>query len=80
MSPRVDALIKTFAKSSKKSEVYVQTQWNMITQDLLDEGVELDETRFYPYATTRLKKRLKIKESNQVLKRFKDFLKEKNET
>lgn len=74
-------IIKSFAKKSTKPEKYVKHLWDEIHESLIKEGLLIDDKRFFPYLTTRLKKQLKIKESIQVFKRFKEFMKEeRNET
>lgn len=70
-------ILKTLAKKSKKSEEYVESLWNEISKNLLKQGMKEDDKRFYPYLMTILKRKLSINEKSLILKRFKDFLNER---
>lgn len=63
-----------YAKKSKKNINYIIKLWDEITLKLSCEGINEFDRRYYPYITTRLKKKLGIQEKIQIFKRFKDFL------
>jgi len=73
----MNSLIEKYAKISDKSEVYVENLWNQLEETMLSQGMFREDVRFNVYVSTLLKKKLKIKESNPTLKRFKQFLQEK---
>ena len=69
----------SYAKKSKQSLFFVDRLCNEIKATLIAEGMEETDRRFYPYLTTRLRKKLKINERNILFKRFRDFLSDQNE-
>ncbi len=73
-------LIKKLAKKAKRTEVFVESLWNSIEESLIKEGLDKTDKRFYSNVINSVKSKLEINESSLIIKRFKDFLKEKNET
>jgi len=73
-------LIKKLAKKAKRTESYVERLWDETKDELKSQGMKEDEKRFYPYLVAIIKKKLEINESSLVLMRFKEFLKEQDDT
>ena len=69
-------LIKQWAKKTKLSEIYIQNLVESCKLDLIKQGLNETEDKFYPYLIMKVKKKLKIETNTIILKTFKNFLKE----
>ena len=68
-------IVAVLSKKSKISESKIYELLEEISMTLIKEGCNSTDPRFLPYLMRRVRKRLKIQESN-IYKTFKDFFKE----
>lgn len=65
---------KIWVRESKTNSVYVDNLVEKCKQELIEQGLDEDNSKFYPYLVIKVKKKLKIESNSVTLKRFKNFL------
>ena len=74
----LNPLIKQWTRESKRPKVYVENLTEACKVELIEQGLEETNPKFYPYLIIKMKKKLKIESNSVTLKRFKTFLDKEN--
>lgn len=74
----LEYLIEIWSKETKKNKVYITNLCNELKNELIKQGLNEDDLKFYPYLIIKIKKKLCIETNSVTLKRFKKFLEVEN--
>jgi hypothetical protein len=73
----LNPLISIWTKETKISRIYIENICEDFKNELIKQGLEETNIKFYPYLIIKIKKKLGLETTSITLKRFKKFLNEK---